>query len=108
MQVESNKKKKKKQTEQHFNVLPEMKTEVEFSFRMHLPVSVPLPCVSMCLSNGGHAVGQAVQAPSVQAQTSVGHVAVKHNIKKISCKHHKALPRFTIKGLRLCSVTLCF
>lgn len=47
-----------------------------------LPVGISLSrrCVPMeCLSDGGHAVGQAVQAPGVQTQTSVCHVAAEQN-----------------------------
>lgn len=56
------------------------------SLQDDLPVSISLSRrrVSMeRLSDGGHAVGQAVQAPRVQAQTSVSHVAAKHKRKLI-------------------------
>ena len=55
-----------------------------------LPVSISLPRRRFPmerLSDGGHAVGQAVQAPRVQSQTSVSHVAAKHNTT-----HHALAP----------------
>lgn len=68
-----------------------------------------------CLSDGGHAVGEAVQAPRVQTQTSVSHVAAKrktHTTKHVTYSHHEAAVRHAIKGLgeddwKPCRTTLC-
>lgn len=63
------------------------------------PVGIPLSRRRVPmerLSDGGHAVGQAVQAPRVQTQTSVSHVAAK----KQRGSSDRAL-RCTITGLRV-------